>query len=207
MKKPTYIDLFAGCGGLSLGLHHAGWKGLFAIEKSADAFKTLEHNLMKRKRHFNWPEWLPKQSHEINAVLRKYKSNLEAIQGKVDLVAGGPPCQGFSSAGRRKEGDVRNTLIRSYIKVIKLIQPKLIFFENVRGFTIQFEKNQSKGRVYSEYVVKELTKAGYEVKGQMVDFSEYGVPQKRTRFILVGIRKPADKKSKNSKSEVDMKVP
>ena len=59
MSKPlNYIDLFAGCGGLSLGLHNAGWKGLFAIEKSPDAFKTLKHNLIDKKKHFDWPGWL-----------------------------------------------------------------------------------------------------------------------------------------------------
>jgi DNA (cytosine-5)-methyltransferase 1 len=58
-----YIDLFAGCGGLSLGLHNAGWKGLFAIEKNADAFKTLEYNLITTKNHFEWPSWLERKIH------------------------------------------------------------------------------------------------------------------------------------------------
>ena len=60
-QKPIYIDLFAGCGGLSLGLHNAGWQGLFAIEKSPDAFKTLEYNLINKKAHFNWPDCFPKR--------------------------------------------------------------------------------------------------------------------------------------------------
>ena len=59
LDKKNYIDLFAGCGGLSLGLYNAGWKGLFAIEKSPHAFETLKYNLIEKKRHFNWPEWLP----------------------------------------------------------------------------------------------------------------------------------------------------
>lgn len=187
--KPNYIDLFAGCGGLSLGLHKAGWEGLFAIEKSPDAFETLKHNLINKKKHFSWPAWLPESHHDIRVVISKYSSQLRALKGNVDMVAGGPPCQGFSTAGRRKEDDHRNKLIGVYLKFIRLIQPKVIFFENVRGFTLEFQRNKSKGKAYSEYVVNALKRAGYRVHGQMVDFSEYGIPQKRIRFILIGIRK------------------
>ncbi len=195
-KQYTYIDLFAGCGGLSLGLHNAGWKGLFAIEKSKDAFKTLKHNLIDRKKHFDWPAWLPQTNLEIDYVLRRYKKDLSKLKGKVDLVAGGPPCQGFSSAGLRKEDDVRNGLIKSYLRFVMYVKPKVIFFENVKGFTLKFEKNKSKGIAYSQYVLRTLRKMGYEVEGRMINFSEYGIPQKRTRFILVGVRKDIYKKAK-----------
>ena len=67
----TYIDLFAGCGGLSLGLNHSQWKGLFAIEKSPHAFQTLEYNLINKKEHFEWPKWLPQQAHDINVVIKR----------------------------------------------------------------------------------------------------------------------------------------
>ena len=189
MKKNTYIDLFAGCGGLSLGLHNAGWQGVFAIEKSPDAFETLEYNLIDNKKHFDWPEWLPKKAHDINTVLKNYSDKLKSLKGTVDMVVGGPPCQGFSTAGRRKENDLRNGLIKSYLRFIMHVRPKLIFFENVKGFTQKFEKNKSKGEAYSKYVLRVLSLLGYKVEGRMVDFSKYGVPQKRTRFILVGIRK------------------
>jgi len=182
-----YIDLFAGCGGLSLGLHNAGWKGLFAIEKSPDAFQTLQYNLINKKKHFEWPEWLPQHNHDINSVLETYKEDLKSLKGKVSLVAGGPPCQGFSMAGRRNESDQRNDLINSYIKFVDYVKPKMIFFENVKGFTMEFKKNKEKGIAYSSVVTKKLQDLGYFVKGQLVNFGEYGVPQKRTRFILVGI--------------------
>jgi len=199
-KTYTYIDLFAGCGGLSLGLHKAGWKGLFAIEKNADAFKTLQHNLIQKKDHFDWPNWLPQQNLEIDKVLEEYKEKLISLRNKVDLVAGGPPCQGFSTAGLRKESDVRNGLIRSYLKFIMLVRPKVIFFENVKGFTLEFKKNKSKGIAYSAYVLRVLRMFGYEVEGKMVNFSKFGIPQKRTRFILVGIRKDvASSKKLNAK--------
>ncbi|MEQ8908603.1 MAG: DNA cytosine methyltransferase [Vicingaceae bacterium] len=196
-NKKTYIDLFAGCGGLSLGLFNSGhWKAKFAIEKSPDAFKTLKFNLVDRNNHFDWPNWLPKSHLDINDVINNYPNELKSLRGTIDMVAGGPPCQGFSTAGRRKENDTRNKLIESYIKFIRLVQPKVIFFENVKGFTQKFDKNKAKGRVYSNYVKNALNRnskrhysIGYHVFGKLVDFSEYGVPQKRTRFILVGIRK------------------
>jgi len=187
-KTLTYIDLFSGCGGLSLGLHNAGWKGLFAIEKNIDAFKTLEYNLIKNKHHFDWPEWLPPKEHEIDEILTTYKDQLASLHGKVDLVAGGPPCQGFSMAGRRNENDTRNNLVSSYISFIQLVQPKIIFFENVKGFTQKFKKNMDKGREYSSFVENALTDAGYHVTGHLVNFGDFGIPQKRTRFILIGIR-------------------
>lgn len=211
MKKLSYIDLFAGCGGLSLGLFNTGyWKGTFAIEKSPDAFETLKHNLIEKQNHFDWPTWLPKKNHDINEVIKEHSEQLKSLRGQVDMVAGGPPCQGFSTAGRRNEKDNRNKLIISYIKFIRLVQPKVIFFENVKGFTQQFDRNKIRGRVYSEYVQKELRKSsavndfiGYDVFGKLVNFSEFGVPQKRTRFILVGIRKDVSKKQ-NPKSFFDL---
>ena len=196
-----YIDLFAGCGGLSLGLHNAGWKGFFAIEKNKDAFRTLEFNLIESRTHFNWPKWLPREAQEINEVISNYKEQLLSLRGNVDLVAGGPPCQGFSMAGRRREDDSRNQLVNSYIEFIQLVQPKLILFENVKGFTLEFKKNREKGKEYASYVEQELIKAGYFVKGKLVDFGEYGVPQKRTRFILVGIRSDVSHASKERAEE------
>lgn len=189
IKQLTYIDLFAGCGGLSLGLYNAGWKGLFAIEKSPDAFQTLKYNLIDNKKHFLWPDWLEQTNHDIDEIINNYQNELIQLQGTVDLVAGGPPCQGFSTAGRRIEDDVRNGLITSYLKFVSLVKPKIILFENVKGFTLKFLKNKTKGRVYSNYVINELEKLGYYVHGKLVDFSRYGIPQKRTRFILIGIRK------------------
>lgn len=190
----TYIDLFAGCGGLSLGLNQSGWKGLFAVEKSPHAFSTLKHNLINKLNHFDWPDWLEQKNHDINELLKLNHKQLHELRGKVDLIAGGPPCQGFSTAGRRQENDHRNELINSYIQFIRIVQPKMIFFENVKGFTQRFEKNKSKGIKYSEFVEKKLSRSsinfnGYKVCGQLLDFSQFGIPQKRTRFILVGIRK------------------
>ena len=188
-EQHTYIDIFAGCGGLSLGLHNAGWKGIFAIEKSPQAFNTLSHNLIDKKKHFDWVDWLPQKSHDINDVIENYSENLKKLQGKVTMIVGGPPCQGFSIAGQRNENDDRNKLINSYIEFVSLVKPKLIFFENVKGFTMEFRNNKQKGNKYSKTVTEKLDKEGYYVYGKLINFGDYGIPQKRTRFILIGIKK------------------
>lgn len=180
-----YIDLFAGCGGLSWGLMRSGWEGVFAVEKDSLAFATLKHNLIERKKHFQWPEWLPVGAHDIEEVLSRYQTQFLQLAGKVDLIAGGPPCQGFSVNGKRDEKDKRNGLISSYVAFIELIKPKLVFFENVRGFTMEFVKNGS-GTVYSDQVMSRLKGLGYDVQAEVVNFADYGVPQRRRRFILVG---------------------
>lgn len=189
MKNLTYIDLFSGCGGLALGLHNAGWKGQFAIEKNNDAFETLKYNQIDKNHNFDWPNWLEKNNHDINAVIKNYKEELKNLRGKIKLIAGGPPCQGFSMAGRRKEKDDRNKLIDSYIEFVELVQPEMLFFENVKGFTIGFKQGNKRGEAYSTYVVNKLKKLGYDVDGTIVNFSEFGVPQKRQRFVLVGTKR------------------
>ena len=182
------VDIFSGCGGLTLGLHKAGIQGLFAIEKSVDAFETLKFNLIDRLEHFQWPKWLPQKAHDINKVLDKHQKELRALRGHVDLLAGGPPCQGFSLAGRRRNSDKRNKLVHSYIKMVDAIQPKCLLLENVKGFTIPFKVNGEE-KLYSSLVVDELRKRDYDVAFKLLDFSRYGVPQKRTRFILIGVSK------------------
>ena len=155
MKELNYIDIFAGCGGLSLGLYHAGWKGLFAIEKSKDAFATLKYNLVDKQKHFCWNDWLPQTEHDINEVLRLYREKLEELAGKVMLVVGGPPCQGFSMAGQRKKNDIRNQLSESYIEFINIVKPQMLIFENGQGFTIGFrDEDNQKGIPYSK-ILKE----------------------------------------------------
>ena len=192
----TVIDLFAGCGGLSLGLYQAGWHGIFAIEKNPCAFETLKYNLIDGKNHFDWPKWLPKEPLDIVEVNQLYEKQLKGLRGSIDLVAGGPPCQGFSMAGKRVKDDIRNQLVFAYIDFIEMVRPKLILFENVKGFTYAFGKGDNPNAVsYSVIVVDRLNKLGYDVSAQVIDFSEYGVPQRRKRFILVGILNSVKKKA------------
>lgn len=188
MARKNYIDIFAGCGGLSIGLLNAGWSCLFAIEKNHDAFSTLKYNLIDNGQHFDWPKWLPVQEEDINKVLVDYKYELSTLKGKVTLVAGGPPCQGFSMAGKRNEADQRNKLVESYISFIELVEPEAIFFENVHGFTVNF-KNSHGVKKYSSYVETALNGLGYRTAYRIVDMSEFGIPQSRKRFILIALKR------------------
>lgn len=184
-----YIDLFAGCGGLSTGLHLAGWKGLFAVEKNTSAFSTLKANLVENRKHFDWPTWLAKTNWDIKELLAQKGEELAKLKGTVDLVVGGPPCQGFSTAGRRREGDERNNLVHSYLNLVELVQPRAILFENVRGFTMKFKAHAQEGVAYSQLVIQKLRDLGYaDARGELIDMSDYGVPQRRQRFIVIATR-------------------
>lgn len=187
-----YIDLFAGCGGLSFGLYNAGLQGLFAVERNEDAFSTLKYNLIDNRKHFLWPDWLEQKNLDIHELLIHNKTQLMELEGQVDLVVGGPPCQGFSMAGERKGSDARNQLYNAYIEFVKLVKPRMLFFENVQGFTIGFKRKyrgeEKKGIPYSQKLIKELEKLGYDVDYKMIRMSEYGVPQNRKRFILFAIK-------------------
>ena len=182
-ERMKYIDLFAGSGGLSLGLYNAGLHGIFAVEKNKDAFSTLKYNLIERRNHFSWPNWLEMKNWDINQLLEIHSKELATLNGSVDLVVGGPPCQGFSMAGKRKNDDIRNQLMHSYIEFIKLVKPTMLFFENVQGFTVEFKDHKDKKK-YSDILVLELHKLGYNLDYKIVTMSEYGVPQNRKRFIL-----------------------
>ncbi|MFH2103867.1 MAG: DNA cytosine methyltransferase [Chloroflexota bacterium] len=186
----NYIDIFAGCGGISLGLHNAGLKGVFAIEKHPDAFLTLKHNLLDNRFHFEWPEWLPLKSWDIDKLLKTHSEHLIKLRGRIDLVAGGPPCQGFSVAGRRRATDQRNKLIHSYLEFVEVVQPRIILFENVRGFTFKFPNSKKHKKVaYSEIVLQKLNELGYtDARGEMINFAEFGIPQKRRRFLVIATR-------------------
>lgn len=199
--KFRFADVFAGCGGLSLGLATSGWRGVFAVEKSSDAFDTLKTNLVEgRRKKFDWPEWLPKEAISTADLLSNHSKNLEALQGHIDLLAGGPPCQGFSLAGRRTHSDPRNSLTEDYISIVQKLKPRFLLIENVRGFTLPFKKHGdevAKTVPYSVRVIERLEKElDYKVFSDLVDLSDYGVPQNRKRFILIAIRNgdPALKK-------------
>ena len=191
MGSRSFIDLFAGCGGLSLGLSSAGWQGIFAIEKSSDAFETLEHNLCGRQGYgFTWPEWLPCKAMTTSELIEGFRTELLSMRGGVDMIAGGPPCQGFSFAGRRNSDDPRNKLKDEYTAIVDLVRPKYLLFENVKGFSAPFKDSNQK--LHSDQVVDTLTNfdwGGYHVFSQILKASIFGVPQPRARFILIAVRK------------------
>ena len=190
----NYIDLFAGCGGLSLGLYNAGWHGLFAIEKNDDAFLTLKSNLIDKKAHYSWPEWLEKSSLDIYEVIKNHSDQLKKMQGHVDLVVGGPPCQAYSVAGRVRDengmnDDYRNYLFEHYLNVVDRYKPRLFVFENVPGIL----SATPSGVPITSLIRKGFSDIGYEIiddlKTAKVNAADYGVPQNRERVIIVGISK------------------
>lgn len=187
-KPLTFIDAFAGCGGLSLGLMQAGWTGRFAIEHDKFAFATLKANLLAKgsPHKYVWPRGLPKEPIGIVELLSKYRDQLERISRNVDVLVGGPPCQGFSSAGRRKHDDPRNQLFDSYLNLVDIIKPKAVLIENVRGFTLDFNAgNEVKN--FSQALKARLSDS-YTVYEQLLDLSMFGVPQRRTRYFVLAFR-------------------
>lgn len=180
MVAKRFIDLFAGCGGLSLGLRRAGWNGVFAVEAHADAFETYRHNHLRTNN--DWPEWLPLAPMRIEQLISDHRSNLESLEGTIDLVAGGPPCQGFSTAGRRRQSDPRNELVSYYLDFLRIVRPRIVLLENVRGFmTMRHEAADS----YADYVEAELESLGYQVWSELLTASDWGVPQRRPRFFVI----------------------
>lgn len=193
LMRPNYIDVFAGCGGLSLGLERSGWQGLFAIEKDQFAFDTLSANFLETGCRFNyaWPSWLRKRAWTVEALLAEHKRDLLELRGKVDLLAGGPPCQGFSSAGRRRADDPRNLMVERYLELVEVLEPRLLLLENVRGFTQDFKAGAGPSKPKRENFAAQLTRrlsATYHVQSTLLRASDFGVPQTRPRFILIGVR-------------------
>ncbi len=187
-KPLTFIDAFAGCGGLSLGLMQAGLVGHFAIERDAFAFATLKKNLLSEEtpHSYTWPSWLPTEPIGVDEILSDYREQLEKISGSIDVLVGGPPCQGFSAAGRRQHDDPRNQLFDSYLKLVDILKPKAVLIENVRGFTIDFSAGDEI-KNFSQLLKNRLSD-GYMVYEELLDLSIFGVPQARTRYFVLAFR-------------------
>ncbi|MEB1487802.1 DNA cytosine methyltransferase [Xanthomonas campestris pv. campestris] len=200
MSKYKFIDLFSGCGGLSLGLSMAGLQGRFAVERDPMAFETFSDNFLGNRKvpvdKFDWPSWLKKQACGIDELLDNHRGELAGLRGEIDVLAGGPPCQGFSFAGRRQEADPRNQLFEKYVQVVDAIRPSILVLENVPGMKVAHSSKgieQEEGaeaqvpESYYEKLKRSLEGIGYEVHGQIVDASLFGVPQRRSRLIVIGI--------------------
>ena len=199
MSKPSYtcIDLFAGCGGLSLGLKLAGFKTLLFSELNKDASATFAAN------------------HEADVIREGDVHNLTKSDGKalklhlknwalggiktVDLVCGGPPCQGYSGIGHRrtfkldKEEIPSNHLFQQMVKVVEIVKPKMFLFENVAGLlSARWSPAGKKGEIFRDVIGSEFgfgILEDYVLRWELVHASEYGVPQNRPRVLVVGINK------------------
>lgn len=190
-----FIDLFAGCGGLSLGLCKAGMEGVFAVERDAMAFRTFAGNFLSQESRvpFQWPSWLQKRAWAIDELLSTHSEELVSLRGQVQVIAGGPPCQGFSTAGRRNEADPRNQLFRKYARVVDAVRPLGLILENVPGMKVPHldplgDLGLPSAESYYDKAKAVLKSIGYDVLGQVVQADRFGVPQRRPRLIMLGIR-------------------
>jgi len=189
-----FIDVFAGCGGLSLGLLKAGCQGIAAIEKNPMAFETLRHNLIDGQRYsFDWPDWLPKKAMSCEQLLNDHREKLLTLTNEIDIMVGGPPCQGFSLAGRRNPADPRNKMAEQYIELVRIIRPKFIVIENVSGFNSKFNQAEKCDvdderyfkQSYADFISNELEKVGYFVSRGKLNCANFGVPQNRHRYFII----------------------
>lgn len=188
--KYTFIDLFAGCGGLSEGFYRQGFEAVAHVEIDHAACETLR----ERMRHYGYQN-IDREVVEGDITSNNIISRIEeAVSGrKVDIIIGGPPCQAYSTAGRVRdkagmEKDARNFLFESYVKILEHYMPKMFVFENVTGLL----SAKVGGEAILPKVIKALGKH-YTLLDDpariVFNTSNYGVPQIRKRIILIGIRK------------------
>ena len=172
MKKLISIDLFSGAGGFSLGLSRNNIEIIMANEIEKDFAKTFKLNHPKTK-------MLNEDIHNID-----FKKELKKIGYKsIDILCGGPPCQGFSTVGSKNKKDKRNSLFWEFLRAVNETTPKAVIFENVAGF-----KSLYNGQAY-ETLIYELESIGYRVYSNVLNAADYGLPQHRKRTIVVGIAK------------------
>ncbi|MDY0347233.1 MAG: DNA (cytosine-5-)-methyltransferase [Tenuifilaceae bacterium] len=170
--KLKYIDLFSGAGGFSLGFDNKGFQNVFSIDIEPSFCETYKYNFPKH-------QLIEKDICELSDTEIKYLKEFDEI----DVVIGGPPCQGFSIAGnigRKFIDDPRNRLFKEFVRVVKVIRPKFFVMENVaRLYT------HNKGETRNE-IIKDFKELGYKVKCKILNSADYGVPQVRRRVIFIG---------------------
>lgn len=172
MVKNSIIDLFCGCGGLSLGFEKAGFEIEFAIDMWNDAINTYNHN------HKNKVA-ICKDIHDLDNEFLKDLSEKKNIVG----VIGGPPCQGYSSVGTRNIDDPRNHLYLEYCRVVEAVNPQFFVIENVRGLLTL------NNGMFRDDIINRFEKLGYTVSPpKVINAADYGVPQNRQRVFFVGIK-------------------
>ncbi|WP_185775925.1 DNA cytosine methyltransferase [Streptococcus sanguinis] len=169
------IELFAGAGGLALGLEKAGFETIGLVEFDKSAAETLMYNR---------PNWNVIHDDIANISSQYLEAYFNIKKGELDLLSGGAPCQSFSYAGKRLGlEDTRGTLFYHYALFLEKLQPKMFLFENVKGLT-----SHDKGKTYKT-ILSVFEEEGYEVQSRVLNAWDYGVAQKRERMIMVGIRK------------------
>lgn len=171
--KPTAISLFCGAGGCSLGFKQAGYSILYANDKNVAAVETYKKN---------FPEAICSHEDIDNLNFDEIMTGTGLQPGDLDILIGGPPCQGFSTAGTRFWDDPRNHLLRSYVKALEILNPKWFIMENVEGLL-----TSNKGKYVFE-AASAFIELGYDIRIEKIYSQEYGVPQRRKRVLIVGNR-------------------
>ena len=165
------VDLFAGAGGLSYGFQMAGCRVLCGIDNDKDCAATFRKNHPRS-------EYLTKNIEDVTS------DDMTRLVGrnKVDILVGGPPCQGFSISGKRTSSDPRNQLYAHFLRIADMLSPQAVLIENVPGLQALFG-----GRVFAD-IVDKLHKRGFKTSVKVVSADDYGVPQSRKRIMIVGAR-------------------
>lgn len=177
-EHPTAIDCFCGAGGLSLGFEKAGFDVLYAFDLDATAIDTYRHNP-----NYHKGQAFVRDIYDVTKA--SIEDDLGHELGTVDVVIGGPPCQGFSVQRRGDNNDPRNHLVLEYCRFLMEIQPRFFVMENVGGLL------STRGRPFLEKFTQQLADMGYAIKIRKLTASDYGVPQSRKRVFIVG-EKAAD---------------
>lgn len=190
MKRPrfTVVSTFSGCGGSSLGYQLAGGKVLLAVEWDKHAVDTYRKNFPTTDVYHGDIAKL-----SVADVLKR--TGLKPRQ--LDIFDGSPPCQGFSTAGKRVIDDPRNGLFREYIRLLRGLKPKVLVMENVSGMV------KGKMRLVFAEILTELKASGYRVSCRLMNAKWFGVPQSRQRVIFVGVREDMKAEPSHPKAEQD----
>lgn len=185
MSKYTVIDLFSGAGGLSKGFLDAGYDVVLGIDFDDSALKTFEKNHGRAKALkldlFNLEN--------VQLIVKEFNKKYKVL----DVLIGGPPCQGFSLAGKREEDDKRNTLYKAMVKLAEIMRPRAVVIENVPGMLTLYN-GAGKEKIFTDF-----EKLGYKMSVKVLYAPEYGVPQIRKRAFFVGLL--------NSKQEFEFPNP
>ncbi len=172
VKQNKIIDLFCGCGGLSIGFEKAGFEVALAIDMWKDAIETynLNHNNKVAK------------CIDIHSIEDEYLEELRR-KGEIVGIIGGPPCQGYSTVGTRDINDPRNHLYMEYCRIVEKISPEFFVIENVKGLTTL------SGGAFKCDIIERFGKLGYTVAFEIINAADFGVPQNRHRVFFVGMKK------------------
>jgi DNA (cytosine-5)-methyltransferase 1 len=185
-NAPTVISTFAGCGGSSLGYSMAGFRELLANEWDDNAVATFK---------LNFPD-VPVIQGDIAKLTVEQVLELTGLQpGELDVFDGSPPCQGFSTAGKRIIDDPRNQLFREYVRLLRGLQPKVFVMENVSGMV------KGKMKLIFADILRELKASGYKVSARLLNAMYFNVPQSRQRLIFIGVREDLGIEPSHPKAE------